>query len=452
MKKMLSLFLTLILAFGMTLSVCAAEPSSVSGGVTEIQKYGNLVLDIAPDTLHAAGWEFGDLLNITVDGRAYQAPLCTNYSDVDTGSMVLRESKGTLILAINMGDFATGQGIATKVTAEDGSVSWEFPEGKSMADISVTLTMAEKGGYRNQYLLHQLKRTDDRTDYASDVVFANFRNISGGSIGKNVLFRSSSPANNELGRASYADTLAKAAGIQTVLNLADGQEAFESYIAADDFASPYYLSLYQNGSVKLLNLGIDFTTPDFQKGLADGLRFLTVSKGPYLVHCNEGKDRAGFVSALLSCLMGTDYNQVVNDYMISYENYYHLEAGSEQYEAVKNSNIVSILSTITGVSDPAKLKKADLSAAAEAYIRSIGLTNEEINTLKANLSQDCPEPAVITNSVQTYTVITGDCLSHISRKVYGTDTNWKAIWKENEEQIQDPNVIYCGQVLTIPAA
>ena len=201
--------------------------------------------------------------------------------------------------------------------------------------------------------------------------------------------------------ASYADALAKAAGIQTVLNLADGQEMMESYIAADDFASPYYLSLYQNGSVKLLNLGIDFTTPDFQKGLADGLRFLTVSKGPYLVHCNEGKDRAGFVSALLSCLMGADYNQVVNDYMISYENYYHLEAGSEQYEAVKNSNIVSILSTITGVSDPAKLKKADLSAAAEAYVKAIGLTDEEINALKANLSQDCPEPAAITDNVLT---------------------------------------------------
>ena len=99
--------------------------------------------------------------------------------------------------------------------------------------------------------------------------------------------------------------------------------------------------------------------------------------------------------------MGTGYDQVVNDCMINYENYYHLEAGSEQYEAVKNSNIVSILSTITGISDPAKLKKADLSAAAEAYIRSIGLTDEEINALKANLSQDCPEPAAITDNVLT---------------------------------------------------
>ena len=27
-------------------------------------------------------------------------------------------------------------------------------------------------------------------------------------------------------------------------------------------------------------------------------------EGPYLIHCTEGKDRTGFVSALLECLIG----------------------------------------------------------------------------------------------------------------------------------------------------
>ena len=49
--------------------------------------------------------------------------------------------------------------------------------------------------------------------------------------------------------------------------------------------------------------------------------------------------------------MGATYEEVVADYMTTYVNYYHLEAGSEQYEAVKNSNIVSILTTITGAKD-----------------------------------------------------------------------------------------------------
>ena len=46
--------------------------------------------------------------------------------------------------------------------------------------------------------------------------------------------------------------------------------------------------------------------------------------------------------------MGATYDEVVADYMTTYVNYYHLEEGGEQYEAVKNSNIVSILTNITG--------------------------------------------------------------------------------------------------------
>jgi hypothetical protein len=38
--------------------------------------------------------------------------------------------------------------------------------------------------------------------------------------------------------------------------------------------------------------------------LASGMEFLASHEGPYLIHCTEGKDRAGFVSALLECLIG----------------------------------------------------------------------------------------------------------------------------------------------------
>lgn len=44
--------------------------------------------------------------------------------------------------------------------------------------------------------------------------------------------------NNELGRASYADDLAEAGGIQAVMNLADSNELIEGYIAAEGFDSP----------------------------------------------------------------------------------------------------------------------------------------------------------------------------------------------------------------------
>ena len=321
--------------------------------------------------------------------------------------------------------------------------------------------MKEQGGYYDQYLIHQLTRTDERADYASDAVFANFRNVAVGDLGENAFFRSSSPVNNELGRASYADDLAEAGGIQAVMNLADSNELIEGYMAAEGFDSPYYQSLYEAGKVKALNLGVDFTAADFKSGLAEGLRFFAENEGPYLVHCTEGKDRAGFVSALLECLMGATYDEVVADYMTTYVNYYHLEEGSEQYEAVKNSNIVSILTNITGAAEGTDLTTVDLAAAAEDYMLDAGLTADEVTALKANLAKDytveteapaeeTPEEPV--PQAQTYTVEAGDCLWNIAYEVYGTGTRWTVIYEANRDTIRDPGMIHIGQVLTIPAA
>ena len=300
-----------------------------------------------------------------------------------------------------------------------------------------------------------------RCGNASDAVFANFRNVAVGDLGENALFRSSSPVNNELGRASYADDLAEAGGIQAVMNLADSNELIEGYIAAEGFDSPYYQSLYEAGKVKALNLGVDFTAADFKSGLAEGLRFFAENEGPYLVHCTEGKDRAGFVSALLECLMGATYDEVVADYMTTYVNYYHLEEGSEQYEAVKNSNIVSILTNITGAAEGTDLTTVDLAAAAEDYMLDAGLTSDEVTALKANLAKDytveteapaeeTPEEPV--PQAQTYTVEAGDCLWNIAYEVYGTGTRWTVIYEANRDTIRDPGMIHIGQVLTIPAA
>ena len=86
--------------------------------------------------------------------------------------------------------------------------------------------------------------------------------------------------------------------------------------------------------------------------------------------------------------MGATYDEVVADYMTTYVNYYHLEEGSEQYEAVKNSNIVSILTNITGGCGGHGSDTVDLAAAAEDYMLDAGLTADEVTALKANLAKD----------------------------------------------------------------
>ena len=385
-----ALLLIAVLMIGLALFVSSEKISypTFETGVQEIQKYGNIVLDVEPEKLQEAGYAYGDILTVTMDEKTWQIPFCTNYSDVESGSYVACDKDEGLILAINMGDFATDGGIAEKITAEDKSFTWVFPDGRNLEDFVFSISMGEKGGYHDQYLIHQLVRTNDRADYDSDQIFANFRNIAAGDLGENALFRSSNPINNELNRAAYADDFVESNGIRTVMNLANSDADIAGYIAQEDFDSPYYASLYQAGQVKALNLSLDFAAEDFQEGLAEGLRFFIANEGPYLVHCDEGKDRAGFVSALLACYMGASYEQVVEDYMQTYINYYHLEKDSEQYMAVKNSNIDSTLRMITYSSDSTDLAGADLAAAARRYMENIGVSETECEALRSNLAKD----------------------------------------------------------------
>lgn len=57
------------------------------------------------------------------------------------------------------------------------------------------------------------------------------------------------------------------------------------------------------------------------------------------------------------------------------------------------------------------------------------------------------------SSSQTYTVVKGDCLWNIAKKFYGNGSKYTVIYNANKGVIGgNPNLIYPGQVLTIPAA
>ncbi len=375
-KKIVWLFLTvmMLMAFSLPMTAKAEAADSyanVAGTVAEVQKYGNLTMDIKPKALYDAGYHLGDILNVAAGANVLKIPFCTSYSDVDTGSLVVRDDRTNdlLVVAINMGNFSA------KYNVKAGD--------------KVTFSLAEKEGYLSEYQLRQLKRTNVRSDYATDSIFANFRSITTTGINPAVLYRSSSPANNELGRAAYADALAKAAGVATVLNLADSDEEIKGYIGSKEFTSGYYKALYDQGKVKAVDMDVDIAGADFGKKLAAGLRFLSRNKGPYLIHCTEGKDRAGFVSAVLESLMGARFDEVVSDYMTTYENYYGVKKGSEQYTSIANSNIVTSLTTVVcGYPKGTDISKADLAAASEKYLKKYGLTSSEIKALKKRLAVD----------------------------------------------------------------
>ena len=383
MKKGKNLILILLVLISFVLAGCTTTGSegvsaapvaevvypAVTGSVSEVQKYGNLTMDIAPEALYSAGYELGDMLTVSVGDNQIEAPFCTAYSDVDTGNPLVRddEKKGLLVVAINMGNFS-------KVySAETGA--------------QVTFTLKEKEGYKTGFMLHQLARTNNREDYASDEIFANFRNIAVGDIPAGLVYRSSNPANNELGRASYADVLMDKAAVKTVVNLSDSQEELEGFFAREDYNSPYYKSVYEKGNIITLDMGVDLESEDFGRKLVEGMKFLSEGEGPFLLHCTEGKDRAGFASALIECLMGASLDEVVADYMTSFSNYYGVEEGSEKFAVIAQSNIISSLTTVVcGLPKGSDISGINLEAYAEKYLIGNGMTRSEVRRLKSTLA------------------------------------------------------------------
>lgn len=84
--------------------------------------------------------------------------------------------------------------------------------------------------------------------------------------------------------------------------------------------------------------------------------------------------------------------------------------------------------------------------------REITVRQVKIDTPKQTATVKKEEPRV-DNTVQpkTYTVKKGDCLWNIAKKYYGNGAQYTKIYNANKGVIGgNPNLIYPGQVLTIP--
>ena len=94
--------------------------------------------------------------------------------------------------------------------------------------------------------------------------------------------------------------------------------------------------------------------------------------------------------------------------------------------------------TINGsAANQAEREKAILAAGNVQYVAQV-----EDNITVATQE---PEESVF------YTVVSGDTLSKISKEVYGDTNQYNKIFEANKPLLSDPNKIYPGQVLRIPA-
>ena len=93
---------------------------------------------------------------------------------------------------------------------------------------------------------------------------------------------------------------------------------------------------------------------------------------------------------------------------------------------------MGLLDKIMGNNEPAK--KADFSDVQSG----------------SSSTAPAPAPAGSATAGRTYTVVSGDSLSKIAKHHYGDAAKWHAIYEANRDKIKNPDLIYPGQVLTIP--
>ena len=364
-KRLIRLSIAVLFSISLLMS-CAStggnrskEPvyEPLHGTVSSVDKYGNLTTDITETALKEKGYALGDVLLAQLGDKIITAPFVATYSDVNRGDYLIRISHGFTAIAMSY-DNCSG-----KTGAVEGT--------------PVTLSLSKKGAYLQEYEMRHLVKSEKREDYASDAVFANFRAVQAGSIAANRLYRGCNPVLGDA-RAPYAAKLVEEAKIATVINLADSAESMAPYLAT----APYYERLVKNGQVITLNMGIDFNDPAFIAKLKDGLIFMGQHEWPFYVHCNEGKDRAGMVAAVLEALMGATVTQVADDYMLSYVNYFNVKKTDERYPVIAKI----ITDMFVQMNGGKAVTNANLKAVAENYLtKTVGLTTSQLNTLKQKL-------------------------------------------------------------------
>ena len=218
--------------------------------------------------------------------------------------------------------------------------------------------------------------SSNRSDYAllTDEEFANFRMVSVSGIGRGKLYRSSSPVSTWGNRNIIADMAAKRAGVRTFINLADSDSSVREQ---EGFPNSYY----STQKIITLNLGMKYQSKKFRESLARGIKLMARSESPFLIHCSLGKDRAGFVCALIECLMGASLDEVVRDYLVSFYNYFGIKPGTDEHNFVVKNEIVAFLAQAFGVKSE-DMTRINLADAAERYFRGIGVSADEIKALR----------------------------------------------------------------------
>jgi protein tyrosine/serine phosphatase len=212
---------------------------------------------------------------------------------------------------------------------------------------------------------------------SSDAQAVNFREILMGNIAPGKLYRSSHPIKDNKQEKAIS-LLTANARIMTVLNLSDST----AEITKKAFYAPWYNTILKAGRVIALGMDFDHNSDNYRKKLKRGLRFIINTEGPWLIHCHAGVDRTGFVSMVLEAFMGATIDEIVNDYLLSFNSIFD----SDIYGEVNTNDSQVAMQLLSAISGSESIDDKNLQAITENYLRNvIRLSADEVGLLRKKL-------------------------------------------------------------------
>ncbi len=371
----------------------------ISGEIVEINSYGQLIPDFTPADMKAAGFDYADLMEVTIgdDIHLTNVPFVSSFNEV-------------AILAPSYVDYnAKGDDYGFSMLNGD----FHYYIGGKVGD-KCTMKLSSKGGYGKTYELMKSVYPVDRRPDESAEQYANFRMVTTQGIASHVLYRSSNPLNcvNNPGRYRVVDSLAQVVGIKTEIDLADTPQKVETYMKSDGYASTYCPELYRSGNTIACGMSANTFADDFKTKLGKAVKFMIGHEPPYLIHCNEGKDRCGFVSMLFEALAGAGIEELRRDYMVTMLNFYRIADYGESYmlrqklsidrmiwltaneDALENFrnidwdniDVSDIDREGLGFYENVNFQGVSMQTAAKKFLMECGVSEEECGRLKSILS------------------------------------------------------------------
>ena len=384
MKKVLTLLF--ISTMSITLGACNKKKENKeikldNYSIHRDDEFGGAYIDISIADFNNLGFKFGDSLDLSFSNNV-------KYQDIGYYSGYYVPAGQELVVGYPGYDYI-------KFCINYGDDVYTM--NKFDKDTKVTITVNTSAKYIDIEETLSISYSDDITQYDSAEEFANFRQMKAGNLKEGILYRGASPIDNRRNRASTVDKLLEEHHIQYDIDLADKQVTANTFAYVDDkpmlaasnfVIGDYFQNLLDDDKVVLLGMAAAYKNDDFAAKMKIMFETILNNDGPYYIHCLEGKDRTGYVCMVIEALCGATYDELIDDYFITYHNYYGIEKGSNKYEVIKSMHIDEMIRYVFDFDEDTNLLTANYHTPVNAYLLSIGLTQDQINAIQTKLSKE----------------------------------------------------------------